>query len=187
MTRGNEAIVRFINEYDRPSSIHLHGSYSRTPFDGWAEDRTFPGQFKDYYYPNAQPMRTLWYHDHSLGITAVNAYFGQAGFYILDDPVQDAKLGLPQGDYDVPLMIASKQFQANGQLVSPELERTSLYGDVITVNAQPWPYLAVEPRKYKFRLLDASISRTYKLYLVADADPTTRLTFTVVVSESTAN
>ena len=82
MTRGREAVVRFINKYDKPSSIHLHGSYSRTPFDGWAEDRTYPGEYKDYYYPNAQPMRTLWYHDHSLGITAVNAYFGQAGFYV---------------------------------------------------------------------------------------------------------
>jgi bilirubin oxidase len=81
MTKGREAVVRFVNKYDRPSSIHLHGSYSRTPFDGWAEDRTFPGEYKDYYYPNAQPMRTLWYHDHSLSITAVNAYFGQAGFY----------------------------------------------------------------------------------------------------------
>ena len=82
MTKGREAVVRFINKYDKPSSIHLHRSYSRTPFDGWAEDRTYPGEYKDYYYPNAQPMRTLWYHDHSLGITAVNAYFGQAGFYV---------------------------------------------------------------------------------------------------------
>lgn len=184
MTKGREAVVRFVNAYDRPSSIHLHGSYSRTAFDGWAEDVTGPGQYKDYYYPNAQPMRTLWYHDHAIGITAVNAYFGQAGFYILDDPVKTAQLQLPTGDYDIPLMLAAKQFQSNGLLVSPELERVSLYGDVITVNAQPWPFLSVEPRKYKFRLLDASISRTFSLYLVDEAKNTTRLSFTVVGADA---
>lgn len=46
MTRGREAVVRFTNSYDRPSSIHLHGSYSRAPWDGWAEDVTNPGEFK---------------------------------------------------------------------------------------------------------------------------------------------
>jgi bilirubin oxidase len=37
---------------------------------------------------------------------------------------------------------------------------------VITVNGVPWPFQQVEPRKYKFRLLDASVSRSFKLYLV---------------------
>ena len=147
MTKGREAVVRFINQYDRPSSIHLHGSYSRTPFDGWADDVTNPGEAKDYYYPNTQPTRTLWYHDHAVGITAVNAYFGQAGFYILHDQAVEDKLGLPQGKYDVPLMLAAKQFQANGKLVSPELERVSLYGDVITVR-----YLYFRQNSPKFTL-----------------------------------
>ncbi|EPE28147.1 Cupredoxin [Glarea lozoyensis ATCC 20868] len=184
MTKGREAVVRFVNNYDRNSSIHLHGSYSRTPFDGWAEDVTEPGEYKDYYYPNAQPVRTLWYHDHALGITAVNAYFGQAGFYILEDQAVSDRLGLPTGKYDIPLMLAGKQFLASGKLKSPEDERVSLYGDVITVNAQPWPYLKVEPRKYKFRLLDASISRTFSLYLVEDSKPKVPLTFTVVGADA---
>lgn len=184
MTKGREAVVRFSNHYTRNSSIHLHGSYSRTPFDGWAEDVTGPNQYKDYYYPNAQPVRTLWYHDHALGITAVNAYFGQAGFYILEDEAVSEKLKLPTGNYDVPLMLAARQYQANGQLVSPELERVSLYGDVIHVNGQPWPYFKVEPRKYKFRLLDAAISRTFSLYLVEDSAPTVPLVFTVVGADA---
>lgn len=48
ITKGTEIVVRFINKYDAPSSIHLHGSYSRTPFDGWADDVTEPGHYKDY-------------------------------------------------------------------------------------------------------------------------------------------
>jgi bilirubin oxidase len=62
MEQGSEAIVRFINHGDRSNSVHLHGSYSRAPFDGWAEDTTGVGEYKDYYYPNMQNARTLWYH-----------------------------------------------------------------------------------------------------------------------------
>lgn len=61
--KGRESVVRFINrEGNGPISVHLHGSYSRAPFDGWAEDVTNVGQYKDYYYPNGQSARTLWYH-----------------------------------------------------------------------------------------------------------------------------
>lgn len=48
MTKGREAVVRFKNHGDKDLSVHLHGSYSRAPFDGWAEDTTKPGQYKDY-------------------------------------------------------------------------------------------------------------------------------------------
>ena len=52
---------------------------ARAPFDGWAEDVTEPNSYKDYYYPNGQNDRTLWYHDHAIDHTAENAYMGQAG------------------------------------------------------------------------------------------------------------
>ncbi|WYZ37025.1 hypothetical protein EsH8_II_000531 [Colletotrichum jinshuiense] len=166
MERGEEAVVRFTNHAKMANSVHLHGSYSRTPWDGWAEDTTAPGQYKDYYYPNSQNARTLWYHDHAIDHTAENAYFGQAGAYILHDGAEDA-LGLPSGYgvYDIPLILSAKQYNKDGSLFSPANETTSLYGDVIHVNGQPWPYLKVEPRKYRFRLLDAAISRTFLLYL----------------------
>ncbi|QDS76034.1 hypothetical protein FKW77_005223 [Venturia effusa] len=164
MEKGREAVVRFINKSVRKSAIHLHGSYSRAPFDGWAEDTIAPNEYKDYYYPNHQSARTLWYHDHAVHITAQNAYFGQAGLYLLHDKNEDI-LGLPKGKYDVPLVLSSKQYNSDGTLFDPIVETVSLYGDVIHVNGQPWPFLAVEPRKYRFRLLDAAISRTFQLYL----------------------
>lgn len=71
--------------------------------------------------------------DHAIHITAVNAYYGQAGFYILSNPEEEARLALPSGKYDVPLMMQSKQYKSDGDLFSPEAERTSLYGDVIHV------------------------------------------------------
>ena len=165
--------------------MHLHGSYSmqhprrlltkhklilpgRAPFDGWAEDITEPGQYKDYYYPNGQAARTLWYHDHAVHHTAENAYFGLAGFYILHDPAEDA-LGLPSGKYDLPLALNSKQYNSDGTLFSPASETVSLWGDVIHVNGQPWPYHKVEPRKYRLRFLDSAISRAFKLTFEDDA------------------
>jgi bilirubin oxidase len=183
MTRGRQAVVRFINKYTNPSSIHLHGSYSRAPWDGWAEDVTNPGQFKDYYYPNGQPQRTLWYHDHAIGITAVNAYFGQAGFYELIDPIL-GQFGLPTGEFDVPLMLVAKYFNTDGTLMSPIDERVSQYGDIIMVNGFPYPFFEVQPRKYRFRLLDAGVSRTFSLFLSQDLTPATLETFTVVGSDT---
>ncbi|KAF2841300.1 hypothetical protein M501DRAFT_1055439 [Patellaria atrata CBS 101060] len=180
VTRGRETVVRFINQQTRPSSIHLHGSASRAAWDGWAEDVLEPGQYKDYYYPNTQAARTLWYHDHAEGITAVNAYQGQAGFYIIDDPV-DAALGLPSGQYDIPLALNAKFYKSNGDLLSIAGEEDEWWGDVIEVNGQPWPYLAVEPRKYRFRLLDAAADRSFSLSLM---NGNTKVPFTVIGSDS---
>lgn len=159
------------------------------PWDGWAEDQIPVGYYKDYYYPNAQRARTLWYHDHAIDHTAENAYFGQAGFYILTDDDEKAS-GLPQGKYDIPLSLSAKQYDNNGQLVSPATQPgVSLFGDIIHVNGQPWPFLNVEPRKYRFRILDTSISRTFRLYLVddlaVDEDTTAKhIPFYVVGSDS---
>jgi bilirubin oxidase len=147
----------------------------------------------------------LWYHDHaidhvcdpiaspSVGAeltryfiqTAENAYFGQAGVYILHDPAEDS-LGLPSGygKYDIPLVLSAKQYNSDGTLFSPASETTSLYGDVIHVNGQPWPYLVVEPRKYRFRFLDAAISRTFQLYLERDLAVGTQLLFSVIASDA---
>ncbi|KAK6220158.1 bilirubin oxidase (multicopper oxidase) [Colletotrichum tabaci] len=163
--RGRETVVRFTNKAVLPSAVHLHGSPSRAPWDGWAEDRILPGQYKDYYYPNSQSGRFLWYHDHAMDITAVNAYFGQAGAYIIQDPAEDA-LGLPNayGVNDIPLVLSSKQYNNDGSLFSPAGETDSLWGDVIHVNGQPWPFFKVEPRKYRLRFLNAAVSRSFILY-----------------------
>lgn len=64
--RGTETFVRILNNAQIETSVHLHGSPSRAPFDGWAEDVTNPGQYKDYYWPNNQNARFLWYHDHAM-------------------------------------------------------------------------------------------------------------------------
>lgn len=121
--------------------------------------------------------------DHAVHHTAENAYYGQAGFYILHDPAEEA-LGLPSGKYDVPLALAAKQYNADGTLFDPANELVSLYGDVIHVNGQPWPYLNVEPRKYRFRFLDTSISRSFNLYFEVDGALGTHIPFSVIAADA---
>lgn len=68
----------------------------------------------------------------------------------------------------MPLALSSKQYNSDGTLSDPKDEMTSLYGDVIHVNGQPWPFFKVEPRKYRLRFLNAAISRTFKLTFEVD-------------------
>lgn len=123
-----------------------------------------PGQYKDYYYPNSQGARSIWYHDHADHVTGTNAYSGLGGIYIIYDPSEDY-LGLPKDNYDIPLAITDKIYQSNGDLNVPtENGIPNFFGDVIQVNEQPWPYMNVEPRKYRLRFFDMSLSRPYDLY-----------------------
>jgi len=167
--KGTETVVRFVNEYYRESSIHLHGSYSRAPFDGWAADTIHPGQYKDYYYPNKQNSRTLWYHDHAQGITSLNAYAGQAGFYIIEDDALEDKLDLPRGNYDIPIMFQSHFYTANGNISDETAQRISTYGDTFSANGQILPHFEVEPRKYRFRFVNAAASRTFNFTLEGES------------------
>jgi spore coat protein A len=171
--QGRQAVVRQICDlpdthptlgYNVWTSTHLHGSCSLPQYDGYASDITPPGSFKDYIYPNIQDARTLWYHDHGVHITANNAYMGLAAQYILFDAHEQA-LPIPHGRYDVPLILKDAMFQENGDLVFDDNDENGIYGDVILVNGVPWPKMKVEPRKYRFRVLNASVSRSYDLSL----------------------
>jgi spore coat protein A, manganese oxidase len=169
--RGRRVAVRHAQElpdthpdqlYPATTSVHLHGSASLPQYDGYASDVTPPGQYKDYYYPNYQDARTLWYHDHGIHHTANNAYMGLAAQYHLLDEELDRKLQLPHNNkYDQALVVRDAMFARNGQLIYADNSESGVYGDVILVNGVPWPSMPVEARKYRFRILNASVSRSY--------------------------
>ena len=123
-------------------------------------------------YANNQLPATIWYHDHAFGYTRHNVYAGLAGFYVITDPGHEPA-GLPSGPYDIGLAIQDRMFTTDGQLwypnvgVSPEHPKwiPEFFGDVILVNGKVWPYLNVEPRKYRFRILEGSNARFYSLAL----------------------
>ena len=142
------------------TSTHLHGAASLPQYDGYANDITFPGFYKDYHYSNSQPARTLWYHDHGVHFTALNAYSGLAAQYHTHDPVE--RRLLPQGRYDVALTVSDAMFAENGALGYDDNSHSGLWGDVILVNGRPWPVMKVQKRLYRFRILNASISRSLR-------------------------
>jgi FtsP/CotA-like multicopper oxidase with cupredoxin domain len=168
--QGRKVVVRHINDlplvhptlgYTPWTSVHLHGQASLPQYDGYASDITNPGQFKDYHYPNWQNGRTLWYHDHGVHHTAENVAMGLAGMYQIVDDLE-LSLPLPKGEYDVPLIVGDRMFNSDGSLLIDRNDDSGVYGDVITVNGRPWPVMKVKRRKYRFRILNASPSRSYK-------------------------
>jgi spore coat protein A, manganese oxidase len=176
-TRRTRAEVRIRNRFPRAGlifpqpidvSTHLHGSESLPQYDGYANDITVPTFVKNYHYPNTQRAATLWYHDHRHLVTAQNVYSGLAAYYPLADPFEQAQL--PQGEFDVPLMISDALFNADGSLRFDDNGTLGLWGDIIMVNGVPWPTMKVKPRIYRFRVLIASISRSYRPTL-SNGDP----------------
>ncbi|MBI4310772.1 MAG: multicopper oxidase domain-containing protein [Chloroflexi bacterium] len=132
----------------------------------------YPG-FQDHFYPNIQEAEPLWYHDHAMHRTGRNVYMGLAGFYLMED-AQEQSLPLPRGRFDIPLVIQDKLFARDGSLVFPcngdIPERQGVFGDVILVNGTPMPFLRVARHKYRFRLLNGSTARVYRLAL-STGDP----------------
>jgi FtsP/CotA-like multicopper oxidase with cupredoxin domain len=149
-----------------------HGGYSKIPGD-WHET-----------------MSTHWFHDHMFNFTAQNVYKGNAAMFNIysaldrgNETIRDGvNLCLPSGsakswgnlDYDINLMLADKAWDANGQLFFDIFQLDGFLGDVMTVNACYQPFLQVEARKYRFRILNASVSRFFKVAL-SDGSPMTQI------------
>lgn len=152
--------------------VHLHGGKTTPASDGYPEDWYPTGKSAVYHYPNDQEPSLLWYHDHAIGINRLNIYAGLIGLYIIRDSFED-QLNLPSGKYEIPLVICDRMLDPHGQLyypVSPHPEApwiSDFFGDIVTVNGKVVPYLEVEPRKYRFRILNGSNSRLYNLHLAS--------------------
>ncbi len=159
---------------NRKAVVHLHGGHISAAADGDPEKWILPTQEVDYDYEIDQEAATLWYHDHSVGNTRLNVYMGLAGFFLVRDqrdpgPFADLRgpdsLDLPRGKYEIPIAIQDRKLNKRGRLSYGKLFNDSFFGDVALVNGIAWPYLDVEQRKYRFRLLNGSNSRTYTLQL----------------------
>jgi FtsP/CotA-like multicopper oxidase with cupredoxin domain len=222
-----------------PMVTHVHGAHTSEESDGYAEAWYLPdagdipggyhttGTFFDYFqgkypglgwgpghatfsYPNDQRATTLWYHDHTLGMTRVNVYAGPAGFWLIrggpDDMVLDSRDGTtavlpgpapgqgidPFGTfYEIPIAVQDRSFNADGSLFYPDnraffegltpdqlqipftpdpgcdghpsdvapIWNPEFFGNMMVVNGQTWPFLDVEQRRYRFRLLNGCNSR----------------------------
>jgi FtsP/CotA-like multicopper oxidase with cupredoxin domain len=168
-----------------PIATHLHGGEVAPAYDGgpdawFTQGNTtvgagWPGP--QYSYPNNQQEGTIWFHDHALGITRLNVYAGLAGLMPIIDPANPPLTPLPQltDGYDIPLIIQDRTFAPDCEIMynlasNPQPNPTvhpfwipEFIGDTIVVNGKTWPVLDVEPRQYRFRLVNGSNSRFYDL------------------------
>ncbi len=194
-----------------PVCVHLHGGEVPSAFDGGPDawftadddspdpdstsdgrpDYTGPGYVTDTYtYPNGQEAGTLWFHDHGLGVTRLNPFAGLAAFYFLRDAAKEPA-NLPSGNQEIEIAIQDRLFDTNGQLIFPSAGINpqhpfwlpEYFGDTMVVNGKAWPFLDVQPRRYRFRLLNGSNARFYNLSFL-DRAKSVRLPFHVIGNET---
>ena len=177
-----------------PIVVHLHGSHVDPESDGFPEAWYLPAannipagyatrgsDFNQlagaaneagaavFQYRNDQRATTLWFHDHSLGITRLNVYAGPAGFYLLRGGADDLAPGvLPAGAFEIPMVIQARSFQDTGAL---DFAFDGGQGNTTVVNGNTWPFVNVEPRRYRLRFLNASNEDPYDLVLATDDTP----------------
>lgn len=191
-------------------STHLHNMHTPSESDGFAGDYysatqagptlASPGWFQDHFYPNVcagldefggigdprEALGTLFYHDHTEGVTAPNVLKGMMGFYLIHDNLDTGNettgLRLPSHPYDYPLAFSDKRFDSGGRLTFDELNPEGVLGDKVVVNGKIEPVLRVARRKYRLRLLNAGPSRYYEFYL-QNAGGNTLYTFAHIASD----
>ena len=167
-------------------TTHLHNGHTPSESDGNPCDFYGIGNFCDQYYPNVlagfnsdhQPngdineaLSTLWYHDHRVDFTAQNTYKGLLGFYCLFNQFDTGDEGtgfhLPSfPQFDIPLAFADKVYDpSNGRLFFDLFSLDGILGDKFLVNGKIQPFLQVQPRRYRFRLLDTGPSRFFEFFL----------------------
>jgi spore coat protein A, manganese oxidase len=170
-----------------PIVTHLHGGENHPQFDGTPLQWFTKGGAKGphyitntFTYYNEQRASMVWYHDHALGNTRTNVYAGLAGAYLIRDDQDtgeaDNPLGLPAGPYEIPLVLQDKTFNADGSMFYPTQGVTEFhpqwvpefFGDVAVVNAKIWPFVDVEPRRYRLRIVNGSQSRFYNLHFASE-------------------
>jgi FtsP/CotA-like multicopper oxidase with cupredoxin domain len=167
-------------------TTHLHNGHTPSESDGNPCDFYPSGNFCDQYYPNVlagfnsdhfpagdinESLSTLWYHDHRVDFTSQNTYKGLLGFYCLfnqfDTGDESTGFHLPSfPQFDIQLAFADKVYDPSSGLLSFDLfNLDGILGDKFLVNGKIQPFFDVQPRRYRFRLLDTGPSRFYEFFL----------------------
>ena len=162
---GDKVRVRFTNEIERESVIHWHGLHLPPEMDGHPMYAIPPGQEFIYEFEVVDRAGTYWFHPHPDKITGPQVYQGLAGMFLVSDP-EEENLNLPSGNYELPLIIQDRTFTQDNQLVydtGQMNQMTGFLGDQILVNGQISREMEAEQATYRFRILNGSNSRIYKL------------------------
>lgn len=170
--RGKQFHARLQNDLSEPTIIHWHGLHVPGIMDGQPRATIAAGEHFDYTFPVTNRSGMYWYHTHAHQLTAKQAYFGLAGMFMVeddDDLALRTALQLEPGITELPLLIQDKQFNSSGKLSygrNPMQQMMGQLGDTILVNLTPHAQLDISNRVYRFRVLNGSNSRIYKLAFV---------------------
>lgn len=175
-------IIEGVDEVPAWTVTHLHGADCNGGNDGWAHNAVLYGHSQLTEYPNRQRAATYWYHDHAMAITRFTVYSGLAGMYLIRDE-EEGSLDLPADEYEIPLMLCDRNLDTtpdgalSGDLLfkipylrqGEEQVPVPVAGPFNLVNGVIWPHLDVDARWYRFRVVNVSNSRFYRLNLVDEA------------------
>lgn len=172
MRRGERFTVELRNSLAQPTNIHWHGLLVPADMDGHAMDVVQPGAARTYDFTVDQRAGIYWYHPHPDGMTGEQVFKGMAGFFIVEDDEERA-IGLPSGEYEIPLVIQDRRQRTDRQfdytLTMPD-RMAGFLGDTILVNGTPDARAELAATVYRFRLLNGSNARVYKL-AISDRRP----------------
>ena len=164
-----------------PTSLHLHGGATEPASDGHPEQLSLPGQGHVHHFDNRQEAAGLWYHDHAMAITRLNVYGGLAGGYLLRDRYDTGlahnPLGLPAGEFEIPLVLQEKIVRPDGAasirstpIVPQGHWEGGAVGDVGLVNGVIWPTAEVARGLYRLRMVNAASFSNWVLHLSRPLD-----------------
>ena len=174
---GARFSVSLDNALTEPTIIHWHGLHTPAAMDGHPVNTIPPGARYDYDFTVRNRGGTYWYHTHAHGLTAKQAYNGLASFFLVEDDDQrrlSKALDLQLGVTDLPLVIQDKRFDAQGKLLyQPNAQESMMgwLGDIVLANLTPNADQAVSPRTYRFRVLNGSNARIYRIAFVKQNTP----------------
>lgn len=176
VARGQTIRINFTNNLPEMTLMHWHGFHVSREMDAYPSFTVAPGESYVYEFQVTNRAGTYWYHPHPDMRTGPQVYNGLAGLFLVSDD-EEAALGLPSGEFDVPIVLQDRNFDANNQFVYQAGGLPGYVGNTILVNGRLARYLPVASRAYRLRFLNGSNTRVYKLAW-SDATP-----FTVIATD----
>lgn len=168
LQKGQKVRIHLHNKLAEPTITHWHGLHVPAEMDGHPRYTIDPGQTFVYEFEMLNRASMNIYHPHPHEITAKQVYHGLAGALFVHDG-EEAALGLPSGEYEIPIVIQDRRFDDQNQLVyvagmhGMHDRMMGYYGDRVLVNGRPDFTIDVDSRAYRLRFLNGSTARIYKL------------------------
>ncbi|WP_458701002.1 multicopper oxidase family protein [Sulfurospirillum sp. 1307] len=167
VNKNDKLILHVKNSLDEITTLHWHGLKVKGSSDGGPHSIIPAGEKWSADIKIDQRACTAWYHPHAMHKTGEQVFKGIAGLFIIED--EDSKrLDLPKeyGIDDIPLVLQDRRFDNSGQFLYKQSMHDTMMGvtgNVHLINGINDPYLEVEPKLIRFRILNGANARIYNI------------------------